>query len=281
MGAIACIDAVFTQKNDKHATRDPPRMHPQSVFIPETEVKAWEDFVSQVRPHRQATPHVSPQDDGYEGTLKVPNSVLDGCEKSFTAADESRQKASTKFFDSTALMGMLCRHDRVLWLVNMTSPGERQHYVFVLIDTLFQHLPLDFKVGILYDVACSTHRSCIKWGFLSKYLDRLTFAISVFHAYGHGWPCQCVYHPRKCPGFGLSDGEGCERFWHMISKLVAYLRICGVSTETTQNLHFAYTNNYMCSITCVFIHWIVKYSMGIETVKRGLGNGWLGGGSMH
>lgn len=237
--------------------------------------------MSQVRPHRQATPHVSPQDDGYEGTLKVPNSVLDGCEKSFTAADESRQKASTKFFDSTALMGMLCRHDRVLWLVNMTSPGERQHYVFVLIDTLFQHLPLDFKVGILYDVACSTHRSCIKWGFLSKYLGRLTFAISVFHAYGHGWPCQCVYHPRKCPGFGLSDGEGCERFWHMISKLVAYLRICGVSTETTQNLHFAYTNNYMCSITCVFIHWIIKYSMGIETVKRGLGNGWLGGGSMH
>lgn len=179
MGAIACIDAVFTQKNDKHATRDPPRMHPQSVFIPETEVKAWEDFVSQVRPHHQATPHVSPQDDGYESTLKVPNSVLDGCEKSFTAADESRQKASTKFFDSTALMGMLCRHDRVLWLVNMTSPGERQHYVFVLINTLFQHLPLDFKVGILYDVACSTHQSCIKWGFLSKYLDRLTFAISV------------------------------------------------------------------------------------------------------
>ncbi|KAF9063376.1 hypothetical protein BDP27DRAFT_1232258 [Rhodocollybia butyracea] len=46
----------------------------------------------------------------------------------------------------------------------------------------------------------------------------------VFHAYGHGWACQCIYHPRKCKGFGLSDGEGCERLWHSISKLIAYLR---------------------------------------------------------
>lgn len=228
LGAIVCIDAVFTQKNDKRDVRDPPRAHPKTVFIPETEVKLWEDYVLKVRPRKSSkTPPVA-KDDCFEGTLKVPNSVLDGCEQSFTAADENRQKASSKFFDSTALMGMLCRHDRVLWLVNMTSPGEQQHYAFVLIDTLFQNLPENYKIGVLYDVACSTHRSCIKWGFLSKYLHRLTFAISVFHAYGHGWPCQCIYHPRKCIGFGLSDGEGCERFWHMISKLVVYLRICGV-----------------------------------------------------
>ncbi|KAJ3990660.1 hypothetical protein F5050DRAFT_1532090, partial [Lentinula boryana] len=87
--------------------------------------------------------------------LKVLNSVLDSCEESFTAADENRQKSSTQWFDSTALMGLLCRHDRVLWLVNMTSPGERQHYALTLIDTLFQHLPLHFTVGILYDIACT------------------------------------------------------------------------------------------------------------------------------
>ncbi|EEB98567.1 hypothetical protein MPER_01902 [Moniliophthora perniciosa FA553] len=38
-------------------------------------------------------------------------------------------------------MGLLCRHDRVLWLANMTSAGERQHYVLVLLETLFKHLP--------------------------------------------------------------------------------------------------------------------------------------------
>ncbi|KIK52560.1 hypothetical protein GYMLUDRAFT_141545, partial [Collybiopsis luxurians FD-317 M1] len=54
---------------------------------------------------------------------------------------------------------------------------------------------------------------------------RIAFAISVFHAFSHGWVCQCIYHPWKCSGFGLSDGEGCERFWHSISQLIAYLRV--------------------------------------------------------
>ncbi|KAJ3792782.1 hypothetical protein GGU11DRAFT_653413, partial [Lentinula aff. detonsa] len=221
---IVCLDACFT-----HTMRDPPRQHPRTVFIPETETKAWEQFVEAVRPNRADWKKVSccDQEDGFEGPLKVLNSVLDSCKESFTAADENRQKSSTQWFDSTALMGLLCRHDRVLWLVNMTSPGERQHYALTLIDTLFQHLPLHFTVGILYDIACTLHRSCVRWKFLDQYINRIAFAISVFHAYGHGWQCQCVYHPRKCRGFGLSDGEGCERFWHSISKLIAYLRVCG------------------------------------------------------
>ncbi|TFK71090.1 hypothetical protein BDN72DRAFT_870121 [Pluteus cervinus] len=163
----------------------------------------------------------------YEGTMKVPISVLDGCEASFTAADERRKKASTQWFDDTAIMALLCRHDRVLWLVNMRSAGEKQHYALVLLETLFQHLPLHFIIGVLYDIGCQLHRSCIKWGFLSPYIHRIMFAISVFHAYGHQWPCQLIYHPRKCDGFGLSDGEGCERFWHSISKLISVLRVSG------------------------------------------------------
>ncbi|KAG6805675.1 hypothetical protein H0H92_014417, partial [Tricholoma furcatifolium] len=163
-------------------------------------------------------------DDHYEGTLRVPKSVLDGCESGFTAADSRRQKASTQFFDDTALMALLCRHDIVLFIANMRSMGEKQHYVVVLVETLFQHLPLTFTIGLLYDIGCQLERSCVKWGFLDRYMDRLTFGISVFHAFGHQWPCQLIYHPRKRTGFGLSDGEGCERFWHSISKLIAYLR---------------------------------------------------------
>jgi Kyakuja-Dileera-Zisupton transposase len=126
-------------------------------------------------------------------------------------------------------MGLLCCHDQVLWLVNMTSAGERQHYAFALIETLLQHLLTCYKIGLLYDVACILHRSCIKWGFLKEYLHRIVFAISVFHAYRHGWVCQCVYHPRKSIGFSLTDGEGCERLWHSLSRLILYLRVCGVS----------------------------------------------------
>lgn len=197
-----------------------------------------EKYVESIRPPRppprkKAKLSKEPQldemiEDGYEGPLLVPTSVLDGCEESFLAADERREKASKQFFASTALMAMLCRHDRVLWLVDMSSAGEKQHYALVLLETLFQHIPLHYTIGLLYDIGCQLHRTCIKWDFLKPYQDRLAFAISVFHAFGHQWPCQIIYHPRKCKGFGLSDGEGCERFWHSISKLIAYLRVCGV-----------------------------------------------------
>ncbi|KAJ7495179.1 hypothetical protein FB451DRAFT_1335860 [Mycena latifolia] len=168
------------------------------------------------------------EEDGYEHPLlRLPRSVLDGCEASFKAADEKREKASTRFFEDTAIMGLLCRHDRVLWLINMHSAGEKQFYVIALLETLFQELPLNIRVGLLYDVACAFERSCRKWGFLSRYMDRLIFAVSVFHAFGHEWPCQLLYHPRKRAGFGFSDGEGCERFWHSISHLIANLWISG------------------------------------------------------
>ncbi|KAI6139782.1 hypothetical protein BKA82DRAFT_4332196 [Pisolithus tinctorius] len=130
--------------------------------------------------------------------MRVPISVLDGCGDSFHAADEKHEKASTCFFADTGLMALLCHHDHVLWLVNMTSAGEKQHYALVLLQHLFEHLPTTATVGLLYDIGCQLERSCCK----------LKFGISVFHAYGHQWPCQIVYHPHKCVGFGLSDGEG-------------------------------------------------------------------------
>ena len=227
---IVCVDACFTQKRRKGITggRDPPREHPETVFIPEGDVKAVEAEVNRLRgsvPHASA----SPLQDSTEPNLRVPNSVLDGCNDSFKAADERRQKASTEFFADTGLMAMLCRHDRVLWLVNMTSAGEKQHYAVSLVRRLFEHLPPHVTVGLLYDIACQLHRSIEKWGLLGPLARRLHFGISVFHAFGHQWPCQVVYHPRKCTGFGLSDGEGCERFWSSIQRLIPSLRVSGVS----------------------------------------------------
>ncbi|KAK7056595.1 hypothetical protein VNI00_002311 [Paramarasmius palmivorus] len=152
-GAIVCVDACFTQKHNKQVP-DHPTSYPKSVFIPEDIVKEMEARVELIRPPRS---HPKPQPpgtdddvpDGYEGPLKVPISILDGCQDSFTAADERREKASTQFFDCTGLMGLLCRHDRVLWLVNMKSAGEKQHYVLVLLEMLFKHLPDTFTIGLL------------------------------------------------------------------------------------------------------------------------------------
>ncbi|KAI6167670.1 hypothetical protein EDD17DRAFT_1773287 [Pisolithus thermaeus] len=150
-------------------------------------------------------------------------SVLDGCGDSFHAADENRKKASTNFFADTGLMALLCRHDHVLWLVNMTSAGEKQHYALVLLKYLFEHLPTTTTVGLLYDIGCQLECSCRKWKLLDEgILSRLKFGISVFHAYGHQWPCQIVYHPHKCVGFGLSDGEGHEQLWSSLKMLIPY-----------------------------------------------------------
>ena len=134
-----------------------------------TQVKAMEEYIESVRPPtwksvrkkgRSQEP-VSARDGGFDRPeLKVPRLVLNACQESFTAADEARTKSSIKFFDSTALMALICRHDRVLWLVNMTSAGEKQVYPLVLLEILFQHLPLNWTVGALYDVMCMLERTC-------------------------------------------------------------------------------------------------------------------------
>ncbi|KAF8149681.1 hypothetical protein K438DRAFT_1910421 [Mycena galopus ATCC 62051] len=184
------------------------------LWVPEATADQMGAYVEDARPTKIPTskqPRVEEEEDGYDGNMKVPRSALDGCEASFKAADEKREKASTKFFDDTGIMALLCRHDRVLWLVNMRSAGEKQYYALVLSELLFQNLPLDIVVGALYDVACGLQRACIKWDFLGRYFPRLRWAVSVFHAYGHVWPCQVIYHPLKCRGFGFTNGEGCER----------------------------------------------------------------------
>jgi Kyakuja-Dileera-Zisupton transposase len=230
---LCCIDACFSQKRckDKKGSQrhDHPKFHSDTAFLSEEEVKSMEQYVAELRGTRATQdPQQSNSRDGYEEGMQVPTSVLNDCGDSFKAADEKREKASTQFFSDTGLMALLCRHDRVLWLVNMTHAGERQHYVLALLRRLFENIPLEMTVGLLYDIACNLHRSWLKWGFFENELHRIIFAISVFHAFGHQWPCQIIYHPRKCVGFGLTDGEGCERFWSALKKLIPGLRVSGV-----------------------------------------------------
>ncbi|KAJ7899941.1 hypothetical protein B0H13DRAFT_2336707 [Mycena leptocephala] len=209
---MVSIDTCFMQKKKK-SPKDPPKYHPDTHLFrgPGHENGGLLDSVrntsdkNETRRKRQAR-DVEEEEDGYNHKdLLLPRSVLDGCEASFKAADEKREKASTEFFEDTRLMALLCRHDRVLWIVNMHSAGEKQFGVILLIERLFEHLPRKVHVGILYDIGCLLERSCLKWGFLSRWIDRIVFAV----------------------GFGLSDGEGCERFWNSIHHLILHLWISG------------------------------------------------------
>jgi len=88
--------------------------------------------------------------------------TLDDCEKAFTAAQGHIAKTSNMIFADTALMALLCHHDQPLFLVNMTSAGKRQYYTLALIKALFRHLPNDWIIGLLYDVACQLEHSMRK-----------------------------------------------------------------------------------------------------------------------
>jgi hypothetical protein len=80
----------------------------------------------------------------------------------------------------------------------------------------------------------------------------MSFAVSVFHAYGHQWPCQLVYHPRKREDFGLTDGEGCERFWSAIRRLIPVLRVSGVSERAISRVSALAHGRISSTVGCSF-----------------------------
>lgn len=198
---IVCIDACFTQKCSTNFCGAAGSDHPNltsSFFLPMDNVKAMEDFVERCHGERCQASRAEPDEDHYEEGMHVPVSVLNGCGDSFITVDEKREKASTHFFTDMGLMALVCRHDHVLWIVNLTSAGEKQHYALALLDQLFKHIPDQMTIGLLYDIGCQLEWSCHKWNFMhNSILSRIAFAVAVFHAYGHQWPCQIVYHPRK------------------------------------------------------------------------------------
>jgi hypothetical protein len=151
--AIVCLDANFSQKRRKSRYMDSAHITSNSSFISDVSVRAMEAQVTASRAKPQRTKPTS---------MPVSSEVLDDCERSFTAAQESRTKASKSFFEDTGLMALLCRHDRVLFLANIQSVGEKQHYALALLNSLFQELPGDWVVGVLYDIGCQLHRSCEK-----------------------------------------------------------------------------------------------------------------------
>ena len=152
--AIVCVDANFAQRRRHSRHPDPVDLHPDTHFLSEHDVESM----------KHAVEHARPSDSGANAKswATLPDDTLDNCEKAFTAAQGHIVKSSNTIFADTALMALLCRHDQPLFLVNMTSAGERQYYVLALIKALFRHLPDDWVIGLLYDVACQLERSMRK-----------------------------------------------------------------------------------------------------------------------
>ncbi|KAJ7582135.1 hypothetical protein C8J56DRAFT_1005953 [Mycena floridula] len=122
-------------------------------------------------------------------------------------------------------MALVCHHDIPLFLANIDTPGEQQKYTIALLEMLFNLIPLMATVVALYDIGCVLDRSLKKYDLLPTWITcRIEFATSAMHTYGHQWSCQLIYNLRLRQGLGLSDGEGVERLWSRLRKLIGVER---------------------------------------------------------
>jgi hypothetical protein len=152
--AIVCVDANFAQRRRHSRYPDPVDPHPDTHFLSKCEVESMKHAVEHTRPSDSRA--------NAKSWATLLDDTLDDCEKAFTAAQGHIAKSSNAIYVDTALMALLCHHDWPLFLVNMTSAGERQYYALALIKALFRHLPDDWVIGLLYDVTCQLERSMRK-----------------------------------------------------------------------------------------------------------------------
>ncbi|EED85446.1 predicted protein [Postia placenta Mad-698-R] len=207
------LDATFSQRHSMHVDNSPHFYEPE-FCIPKAQVDecGWRIIAACKKPLR---PSCAP---------KVPAHIVDECEKLYEAADEKKVKTSANQFDDTGVMALICHHD--IPIANVDTPGEQQKYAIVLLEHLFTFLPPNATIVALYDIGCVVDHSLKLYNILPVDIhQQLIFAISAMHAYGHQWACQIVYNPRLCEGLRLTDGEGVERLWARLRKLIPITRL--------------------------------------------------------
>jgi len=213
------LDGNFHHRHLRNAGDSPHFFHPQYI-LPKRLVDDVGMHIQSLRGSRPKPHHSC-----------VPDEAIDDCQRTYEAADGRKQKTSLEHFDDSGIMALVCRHDIPLFLANIDSPGEQQKYAIALIQHIFSLLPSNATVVALYDVGCVLDRSLHQYNILPEpIVARLAFCTSAMHAYGHQWACQLVYNPRIQVGTGLTDGEGVERLWSRMRKLIALERSSTVSS---------------------------------------------------
>ncbi|KZP20737.1 hypothetical protein FIBSPDRAFT_701129, partial [Athelia psychrophila] len=194
-----------------------PHFYDPQYFLSKAEVDAVGDEIdaARKRPPRK-----------YK--LRVPEEAIIECQDSHTAANANKQKADTGHFDDTGVAALVCRHGIPIFFANIDTPGEQQKYAVALIRRVFSELPSEATGAFLYDIGCVLDVSVNKFDILSEdIMQRIMFATTAMHAYAHQWSCQLMYNPRLKPGLGLSDGEGVERLWSRMRRLIGVTRTAG------------------------------------------------------
>ncbi|KAK1225518.1 hypothetical protein PQX77_011537 [Marasmius sp. AFHP31] len=158
-------------------------------------------------------------------TPVVPDEAVDACQNSYKAAKGDDETQRDHNFDENGVMALVCRHDIPLFLASIDTPAEQQKHAVALVEMLFSMIPPNATVAGLYDVGCVLDRSLQMYDLLpAAIVERLIFATSILHSYGHQWVCQIYYNSCLRPGLGLTDGEGVERLWSRLRRIIGIER---------------------------------------------------------
>ncbi|EAU87769.2 hypothetical protein CC1G_11047 [Coprinopsis cinerea okayama7 len=212
---VIAIDGNFNHRHNRNVTNCPKFYEPEHFVT-----KAYVDAIGE----RMAEARTQPK---RRVTSKVPKEAVKACQKSHQAGSGSNVKTSLERFDAGGLMAVVCRHDIPLFLANIDTAGEQQKFAVALIEKVLSHMPAHANLVVLYDVGCVLDRSIQLHPIVSADIaKRLKFATSAMHAYAHQWACQLGYNPRLQDGMALSDGEGVERIWSQLRRLIPIERNC-------------------------------------------------------
>lgn len=159
MSSICALDGCFgwTRRAGAMDAHDAPLGYAKTRWVLRSKVEAMQRYVEDLRQspkpvkRSQCVTRVRPN----EATLEV-------CDESFKAAHEHLAKANANRHVDTGVMSMVCRHDIPIFFANIYTPGERQFYALALVKELFEHLPPDWVVGVMYDIGCQLEASMMK-----------------------------------------------------------------------------------------------------------------------
>ncbi|EDR03523.1 uncharacterized protein LACBIDRAFT_331575 [Laccaria bicolor S238N-H82] len=213
---IVATDGNFSQWHRKDAG-DCPEFYSPEYFLSKEYVDGVGKHITTVRgkPPKAHKP------------AKVPDEAVNDCEEGHDSGSRSTVKTNMDHYDDGGIMALVCHHDVPLFLANIDTPGEQQKYAVSLIEHLFSLLPSTTTVTVLYDVGCILDRSLNLYDILPPDItDRLDFGTSAMHA----------YNPRIREGPGLSDGEGVERFWSRLRKMIGVTRTSSIGEELHDDL---------------------------------------------
>jgi hypothetical protein len=122
-------DGCFSYRHN-HKARDGPISYNPTCFIPKAKVDAVGDHITQARKKKLA-----------KLTHLIPQEVLDACNTTFDATNESKRNTDPKYYDASGVFVICCRHSQVLFLMNIDTSGEQQKYIIAGLEEVFSLLP--------------------------------------------------------------------------------------------------------------------------------------------